>query len=431
MCFETLEDWLRWQEGLHPRAVDLGLDRCRLVASRLGLPGAGFIVFTVAGTNGKGSTVAFLEAILEAAGQRTGAYTSPHLLRYNERVRVGGRPVDDRTLCEAFARVERARGDTSLTYFEFGTLAAMDVFRGAALDAVVLEVGLGGRLDAVNVFDPDVAVITAVDLDHMDWLGPDRESIGREKAGVLRGGRPAVCADPDPPRSVLATALTLGARLQIAGRDFHGVVRGATWDWHSGDRVERGLPNPALPGAFQVQNAAGAIAALAALGDRLPVTRAAIDRGLSEARLPGRLQVLGGSVERILDVAHNPQAVRALAGFLAGRPGSGRTHALIGMLADKDCRGVVREAAGVVDAWHTVSLPGPRGLDAGTLADALVEAGVPADRVHPRGEAAQAYVAVLGSVLPPDRIVVFGSFLTVAAALRVESARAGAAALLG
>lgn len=424
MRFDTLDDWLRWQETLHPQAVALGLERCRRVAGRLGQAGGGFLVVSVAGTNGKGSTVAFLEAILEAAGLRTGAYTSPHLLRYNERVRVRGEPVADAALCEAFERVDRARADTTLTYFEFGTLAAMEVFRGSALDAVVLEVGLGGRLDAVNLYDADLAVITTVDLDHMEWLGPDRESIGREKAGILRAGRPAVCADPDPPRTVLAAAAALGVSLRVAGRDFHAHERGEAWDWQTPGRVERDLPVPALPGAFQVQNAAAALSALEALGEAVPLTRAAIERGLRGAWLPGRLQVLAGPVERVLDVAHNPQAARELARFLAARPCAGHTHALVGMLADKDAAGVAGALAPVVDRWHAATLEGPRGLGAQVLAQRLAAGGVAPGRVQTHGELGQAYRELLGSVSAPDRIVVFGSFLAVAPALRVESARA-------
>jgi dihydrofolate synthase/folylpolyglutamate synthase len=423
MRFTTLDGWLRWQESLHPRAIELGLDRARAVAARMGWAEPRFAVLTVGGTNGKGSTVAFLEAVLEAGAYRTGAYTSPHLLRYNERVRLRGEAVGDEALCRAFERVDQARGEVSLTYFEFGTLAAMDIFQGSGLDAVMLEVGLGGRLDAVNLFDPDVAVITTVDLDHIDWLGPDRETIGWEKAGILRPGRPAVYGDGDPPASVLEVARTIGAKLRVAGRDYRSTAGPARWGWQCGERALEGLPLPRLAGRFQVQNAAAALTALDALAERLPLTRAAVEHGLRHAGLPGRLQVLPGPVERILDVAHNPQAVRELVRFLRERPGAGRTHALFAMLDDKDIDGVVRAAAPVVDRWHVAGLPPPRGAPVEVIEQRLAGAGVSA-AITRYADVEQAYRTLLATVTAPDRIVVFGSFHTVAPALRVESSRA-------
>lgn len=423
MRFRNLDDWLRWQESLHPRAIELGLERVAAVAGRMGWPAPEFAILTVGGTNGKGSTVAFLEAILEEGGYRTGAYTSPHLLRYNERVRLRREPTSDEALCEAFERVDRARGEVSLTYFEFGTLAAMDLFRPAELDAVVLEVGLGGRLDAVNAFEPDVAVVTTVDLDHQDWLGPDRESIGREKAGIFRPGRPAICGDPDPPQSLLDVARERGTDLRLAGRDYRYARRASAWDWASDDRRLDGLPLPALPGRFQVQNAAAALAALEPLSHRLPVDRRALERGLGAARIPGRLQVFPGPVERILDVAHNPQGVRELAAFLQSRPCAGATHALFAMLADKDLAAALEAAAPVVDRWHLAHLPGPRGLPAEAMRTLLDGLGL-GDRVSVYPDVETAYRRLLDRVRPPDRIVVFGSFLTVGPALRVESSRA-------
>jgi dihydrofolate synthase/folylpolyglutamate synthase len=422
MSARTLEDWLRWQETLHPRAVDLGLERCQTVAARMGWEAPDFALVTVAGTNGKGSTVALLESMLEAAGYRTGAYTSPHLLRYNERIRVRGTPVADRTIGSAFERVEAARGAVSLTYFEFGTLAAMEVFRRVGLDAVVLEVGLGGRLDAVNLFDADVAVITAIDLDHTEWLGPDRESIGREKAGILRAGRPAICGDPGPPASVFEAAARVGAPLSLLGRDFRAVRQAASWDWEGASRCLRGLPLPALAGEFQLRNAAAAIAALEALAPGVVVERAAIERGLESVRLAGRLQVIEAPFERILDVAHNPQAVGELATFLRSRSCAGRTHALFAMLADKDIRGAVCAIAPVVDLWHVAGLPGPRGLPAEAIAARVAEASA-AVPVQTYAWVEAAYRALLDRLRPPDRLVVFGSFLTVAGALRVETER--------
>ncbi|MCU0935618.1 MAG: bifunctional tetrahydrofolate synthase/dihydrofolate synthase [Gammaproteobacteria bacterium] len=423
MRFRTIDDWLRWQESLHPRTIELGLERVAAVVGRMGWPAAQFAILTVGGTNGKGSTAAFLEAILEEGGYRTGAYTSPHLLRYNERVRLRREAVDDGALCEAFERVDRARGEVSLTYFEFGTLAAMDLFHRADLDAVVLEVGLGGRLDAVNVFEPDVAVVTTVDLDHQDWLGPDRESIGREKAGIFRPGRPAVCGDPDPPESLLAAARERAADLRLAGRDYRYQPQAEGWDWAGREQRLDGLPLPALRGRFQLQNAAAALAALEALAARMPVGRPALERGLGEARVPGRLEVFPGPVERILDVAHNPQGVRELAAFLAARPCAGATHALFAMLGDKDLPAALAAAVPVVDRWHLASLPGPRGVPAGAVRTLLEGLGL-GDRVggvYPDVETA--YRALLDHLRPPDRMVVFGSFYTVGPALRVESSR--------
>ena len=427
--FRTLDDWLRWQETLHPQSIALGLERVHAVAGRMGWPACGCSVLTVGGTNGKGSTVAFLEAILEEAGYRTGAYTSPHLLRYNERVRLRRQPVGDDALCEAFARVDHARGETSLTYFEFGTLGAMDLFRRAGLDAVVLEVGLGGRLDAVNAFDPDVAVVTTVDLDHMDWLGSDRESIGREKAGIFRAGRPAVCGDWDPPRSLLEAARQHGVDLRRLGREYGYEAGSGGWDWSGLHQRLEDLPPPSLPGRFQLQNAATALAALEAVDRRLPVDRAAVERGLRTASVAGRLQILQGPVERILDVAHNPQGVRELAAFLAERPCEGVTHAVFGMLRDKDLDAALRAAAPVVDRWHVADLPGPRGERAEAVRAILEGLGVVGGvTLYP--DIDTAYRTVLEDVRPPDRIVVFGSFHAVGPALRVESSRASSETLV-
>lgn len=419
MRFANLAEWLAWQETLHPSAVDLGLARVRAVAGRLGWGPLPFPVISVAGTNGKGSTVAFLTAVLEAAGYRVGAYTSPHLLRYNERVRVAGAPAPDEALCQAFERIDRARGELSLTYFEFGTLAALDLFRQASLDALVLEVGLGGRLDAVNLVDADVAIVTTVDLDHTEWLGPDRESVGREKAGILRRGRPAVCGDPHPPASLLAVAAGLGAPLYRIGRDYDLVEQDGRWDARLGEEWLTGLPPPRLAGRAQLRNAATALMALRTLAERLPVSRAALEQGVRRAALPGRLQVLPGAVERILDVAHNPQAARELAAFLQSRPCAGRTHALVGMLSDKDVVGVLREVVPWVDSWRLASLGGPRGGRAEDLAQAL--AGLTVAPVTTWPDPASAYRDLLRATRPPDRVVVFGSFLTVGPALRIEN----------
>ncbi len=336
----TLADWLAYIERQHPRAIDMGLDRVRAVANRMGLGRPAARVVTVAGTNGKGSTVAFIESIARAAGLRVGAYTSPHLLAYNERVRIGGRDADDVALAGVFAEVERARGDTPLTYFEFGTLAALRLFERASLDLAILEVGLGGRLDATNIVDADVAVVTTVDLDHQDWLGDDREAIGAEKAGIARAWKPLVLGDDDPPASVLRHAYAIGASAIRAGSDFFfepvraqgHPERIEGWRWRELDYA-LDLPLPELAAPVQLRNAATAIAALRALD--VDIAEAAFARGVADARLPGRLQLFElDGVEVRIDVGHNPQAARELAAWLRSRPIAGRTYAVYAALAD-------------------------------------------------------------------------------------------------
>ena len=411
--FASLQQWLDWQQTLSAQGIVLGLERVAAVAGRLGLERLACPVITVAGTNGKGSVVAMLEAMLLAAGYRVGAYTSPHLLRYNERVRIDGEPVADAPLIEAFAAIDAARGELALTYFEFGTLAALHVFQNHPLDVVLLEVGLGGRLDAVNVVDADVAVITSIDIDHAEWLGHDREAIGREKAGIMRAGRPAVCGDRRPPRSLLRHARSLGARLRCIGREFEAVKRPGGLLWKSGGRRFE-LPLPALPGEHQIDNAATALAALAALEDRLPLDAKAMAEGLRALRLPGRYQCLAEAPRILADVAHNPQAARALAANLRADPVPGRTLAVFSALADKDIAGIIAPLRSCVDHWCIAGLDVPRGLEAEALARRVASPGLSLSR-HPRvPEALAAARAMAG---PDDRIVVFGSFLTVAAAL--------------
>jgi len=418
MRFTTLDDWLRWQETLHPRAIELGLERVRTVLRRLHPEAPPFAVITVGGTNGKGSCTAFLDAILCAAGYRVGAYTSPHLLRYNERIRVNGVEVDDEALCQTFARLDAARGDLSLTYFEFGTLAALEWFWEAGVEVAVLEVGLGGRLDAVNVVDADAALVTSIALDHTDWLGPDRDSIGYEKAGIYRPGRPAICADPDPPRRLMDYAETMGARLLRVGRDYHFARTGLTWRWESDTGRFDGLPSPALTGEHQLGNAAAALMTLTSLRDQLPVNAAALHAGLAQARLPGRFQIIPGPVEWILDVAHNPAAAAVLADHLRGRACAGRTRAIIGLLADKDADGVIRALADNVDEWYPVTLAGARGRASADLAARLRSAGIQA--VDPHDDLVNACQAALGAANAGDRIVVLGSFHAVAPVLAAQ-----------
>jgi len=415
-----LDDWLRWQETLNPRLVDLGLDRCARVAGRMGLKALPMPVVTVAGTNGKGSCIAYLTRILEAAGHAVAAYTSPVLLRYNESLRVCGREVGDGELIAAFENVERARGRIALTFFEFRTLAAMDIIRRSRASVALLEVGLGGRLDAVNLMDADVAVVTSVDLDHTDWLGSDRESIGREKAGIFRPGRPAVCGDPSPPASLVAHAATLGADLHTVGREFSWSPDGAGWSWQGPGTGYGHLPAPGMGGTFQRRNAATALMALRLLGPSLAVDGAAVRAGIASAWLPARQQILAGAVERVIDVAHNAEAARALASTLAARPAARTTHAVFAMRADKDPTTVAGALDGVVDAWHTATLPGPRGQTGEHLAHGLRRQ-YPGHPVSVHSDVAGAWTAALAAARRGDRVVAFGSFLTAREVLTVEN----------
>lgn len=416
----TLDDWLAWMERLHPREIELGLERVHAVGDRLGLASPAFAIVTVGGTNGKGSTVAMLAGIGEAAGYRIGAYSSPHLLRYNERVRIAGRDASDAELCAAFARVEQARGDTPLTYFEFGTLAALDLFREHRVELAVLEVGLGGRLDAVNAWDADVAIVTSVGTDHQYWLGPDREAIAREKAGIYRAGRCAICGDPDPPASLLAHARGIGARLLCIHRDFDHEPADGGWAWRRDDKVQAGLPHPAMRGDYQLDNAACALMAFDCLAERFPVTVADLRAGLTRTVLPGRFQTLPGRPRVVLDVAHNVEAAQALARTLAMQPVAGRTVAVVAMLRDKPMVEVLRVLAPQIAGWYVAGLEGSRGASADELLAALAHAGV-GGNIHAHRDAGSAYAAARSAVGIDDRIVVFGSFHTVGAILRAQS----------
>jgi dihydrofolate synthase/folylpolyglutamate synthase len=411
--FRTLDEWLAWQETLHPRAIDLGLERVDRVHRHMGGARPAPLVITVAGTNGKGSTVALLEAIYLAAGYRVGSYTSPYLLRYNERVRIDGREVSDRQLCDTFARVDAARGDDTLTYFEFGTLAALDLFAAADLDIALLEVGMGGRLDAVNIIDADVALVTSIGVDHTAWLGDGPDDIAREKAGIFRAGRAAISADPDAPAALAIAARETGADWYAAGARFRVVSRGDGWDWKGprGDWMD--LPRPAAAGVHQLNNAAGALMAVQYLSSRLPVSREAVAAGLARAGVPGRIQRIGGDVEQWLDVAHNPQAAAALAGVLADDRGRGRTLAVIGMMADKDCRGFVTALSGQVDLWFATALQMPRASDPESLARCIEAVAGPAC-VRVCRDMAAAKRSALEAACAGDRVLVCGSFYTVA-----------------
>jgi len=408
----SLSDWLVWIETLHPRSIELGLERVHAVLDNMGLRRPTYAVIAIAGTNGKGSATAMCEAILRRAGYKVGSYTSPHLVAYNERVRMNGRNATDAELCGAFERIEAARGNVPLTYFEFGTLAAFDLFRSANIDIAVLEVGMGGRLDAVNAIDPDVSIVTAVDIDHIAWLGNTREAIGREKAGIFRTGRAAICGDPDPPEIIAAEAARIGAKLLQVGRDFQIERANTDWTWRMGERLRAGLPHPSLRGDYQLYNAACALAALDALADRFPVTQANVRDGLIAAVIPGRFQVLPGRPVRVLDVAHNAQAARSLAVTLKQQRIEGRTLAVFGMLKDKDIVSVIGPLAEMVDRWYPASLSVPRGATAAQLIEAVTAAGAP---VPARGfdDVYQAYAAAMCDAGEPDRVVIFGSFHTV------------------
>ena len=415
--FTRLDDWLAWQQVAHPRPIDLGLERVERVLARTGWGGPRQPVITVGGTNGKGSCVALIEAMLRAGGHRVCTFTSPHLLDYRERIRVDGRWVSEASLIVVFERIADALGGDSLTFFEFNTLAALLVFETAAPDAIVLEVGLGGRLDAVNVVDPDVAVVVSVGLDHMEFLGPDVESIAREKAGIFRRGRPAICGMPAPPHSLLQVASALAADLRIRDRDFEGIEH-AEGHWSfadAGGRLER-LPAPALAGAVQVGNAASAVAALRALGPRLRLERAAVERGLRDVRLPGRFQRVPDrrGFEWVFDVAHNPAAAAVLAANLRRHPVPGRTVAVCGMLADKDVTAVLAGLRESCDGWFAARTDGPRGLSDAALAGLAARAGI--EMVH-GGGVPDAMRMAAAAARAGDRVVVFGSFHTVGPAL--------------
>ena len=419
---KSLSDWLDYCERLHSKAIDLGLDRVRLVAQRMDIRFS-CPVITVAGTNGKGSTCAMLEAILTQAGYRTGVYTSPHLVHFEERLRLQERIVGADELVAAFERVEQARSQSepavSLTYFEFSTLAILDIMARANLDVAILEVGLGGRLDAVNIIDPDCAVITSIDLDHMELLGPDRESIGFEKAGIMRAGRPAVVSDPVPPQSVLDHASKIGAELWRLGVDFNFSGDKQQWAWAGRGRRYAGLAYPALRGANQLINASGVLAALTALRDRLPVTAQAVRNGLAMVELPGRFQIVPGQPALVLDVAHNPHSVAALAANLDAMGFFPTTHAIFGAMADKDLAPMLLRVNPIIDRWYFTDLPTARAQTGARLADQWRALNTRKDAsAQAFANPAQALQAAVAAADPADRIVVFGSFYTVGGVLK-------------
>ena len=420
--FQTLDEWLAYCEQLHPKAIDMSLERVRSVAQRMAIS-FDCPVITVAGTNGKGSTCAMLEAVLLHAGYHTGVYTSPHLVHFEERLRLDGEVVSATDLVAAFADVERARcqshDEVSLTYFEFSTLAILDVMRSRKLDVVILEVGLGGRLDAVNIIEPDCAIITSVDLDHMALLGDNREAIGYEKAGIMRTGKPVVVSDPLPPQSVLDRALEVGADLWRVGVDFNVSGDQQQWGWAGRGRRYSGLAYPALRGANQLVNASGVLATLVALRERLPVTAQAVRSGLLSAELPGRFQIVPGQPTLVLDVAHNPHAVAALTANLDAMGFFPTTHAVFGAMADKDLAAMLARINPLIDKWYFTDLPTPRATSANDLLTAWQAQNTRKDAsasTHTNPESA--LQAALADADPADRIVVFGSFYTVGGVLQ-------------
>ena len=421
----TLAGWLTYLESLHPKNIALGLERVAQVKQRLNLQ-PDFPVIVVGGTNGKGSVCAMLESILHAAGYRVGCYTSPHLLHYNERVRIGKKQASDAELCASFAQIEQVRGaavsDTSevqLTYFEFGTLAAMQCFIEHKVDVAILEVGLGGRLDAVNVFDNDCAVITSVDIDHTDYLGDTREQIAFEKAGIFRAGRVAICADADVPQAIRNHAQQIGAELWCIGSEFGFTPHQGQWDYRSKLGSRSALPYPALRGAFQLHNASAALAVLDVLKGRLPVSMDAVRRGLVEVQLAGRFQVVPGKLALILDVAHNPHAARSLAQNLAGMPPCPHTFAVFAMLKDKDMAGVVAALDPYIDTWLVAGIDAPRGATAVELAQVLHLGGV-CGEIQTFENIAAALRYAYNEAGENDRIAAFGSFYTVAEVMKAR-----------
>lgn len=412
MHFDSLQDWLSWQESLHPLTIDMELGRVEQVYNALNPNRIKPLTITVAGTNGKGSCVAYLEAIYRAQGYRVGAYTSPHILKYNERIKIDGKPVSDERICHAFARIEAVRNDISLSYFEFGTLAALDIFSHSDLDIQILEVGMGGRLDAVNIVDPDIALISSIGIDHVYWLGNTREAIGREKAGIFRTATPAIVGDPAPPVSLIQHAADKKALLSRIAKDFGYTKQPAGWDWFSDERQLTNLPEPGLKGEHQYRNASAAILAVTLLTDRLPVSETAIRTGLQAIHLAGRFQLLNHEIPVLLDVGHNPEAVRTLADYLASAFPGKRIHALFSMMKDKDITGVLEIMKPVVSQWFFVPLSNPRAATEPVMREIFLQSAI-ANVFFGYTGFMDAFNAAKKQSQPGDLLLVFGSFFLV------------------
>ena len=438
---QTIEDWLLWQESLHLSEIDLGLERIGKVAKKLDLLSPNFPIITVAGTNGKGSTVAFLDSILRAEGYKTGAYTSPHLINYNERIVLNGEQADDATIIQAFEAIDEARHtikddtgelvDISLTYFEFSTLAAMFIYQQQNVDVAVLEVGLGGRLDAANLWDASLAIITSIGVDHIDWLGDDRDIIAIEKSGIMRKDTPAICGDTNPPSTIATEARRIGAQLQQINSEFSFIPTNAlsenkvnkSWQWKS-QEVTLDLQLPRMPGEFQLNNAASAIAGLFSIKSLLPVSLNAINTGLKDAQVIGRLQVIQTQPEWLIDVAHNPHAAKQLAKYIQENPVNGRTYALFSMLRDKDINEVLNIMDSVIDEWHIVATKGSRGLSLDELKQHFSQQNIKKNternlqlntltQVISYDSFSDACDALKNMAKDEDRVVAFGSFLVI------------------
>lgn len=423
MRFETLPQWLQWQENLHFTEVDPGLERVGQVWQNMaGSSALPFTVVTVAGTNGKGSSVAMLESILRAAGYNTGTYTSPHLLNYNERICINGQSCTDDTICDVFNRIDTARQDISLTYFEFATLAAVDIFCHQKIDIVILEVGMGGRLDAVNLFDADIALITPISLDHVTWLGDNREQIATEKAGIIRAGKPVVCSEAQPPKNVLTHAQELQAPVFIAGTDFSIDYNsgGDSWHWSNQTTQIKNLPLPALVGTYQIYNAAAVLQVVSLLNEQAyNISEQHIKTGLMTVKLAGRFQRIAGDIEQIFDVTHNQQGAENLVKLLAEIPCKGRTLAVIAMLKDKDVATLASTLKKSIDIWYIAGLQGTRGMQGQDLAD-RISAIVGSNIVLSHDTVIDAYRQAMKAAQTGDRILIFGSFHTVGSVLQLN-----------
>jgi dihydrofolate synthase/folylpolyglutamate synthase len=412
MHFDSLKGWLDWQESLHPLAIDLGLERAAIVYNTLNPDGIKPLTITVAGTNGKGSCIAYLEAIYKAQGYRVGAYSSPHILKYNERIKIDGNPLPDEIICEAFARIESVRGTTSLSYFEFGTLAALDIFWRSAVDIQLLEVGLGGRLDAVNIIDPDVSLISSIGIDHVNFLGSTREAIGSEKAGIFRAATPAIIGDPKPPQSLLQNALSKEAIIYCINKDFGYTKQNTTWEWSTDGKKISQIPEPSLKGEHQYRNASAVIMAVQTLSEKLPVNDSAIRNGLKNSHLLGRFQLINDKIPILLDVGHNTEAVKTLVDYLKLTFPGKRIHAVFSMMKDKDIAGVLEIMNPVIYDWFFAPLANPRSATEALMREIFSQSSASKVSFGFNGFS-DAYNAAKNQSLDNDLLLVFGSFFLV------------------